>query len=342
MTGAPARRRNPATLRSILMLLTLPALPAWAATPPAVELAGCPRMEQLQLPAFFDYEPDGRTREAVGAVILPAAFGSVARVVDDVAGYPEWVLLGREGEPLLRDMQFDSASGRGAIVVGPAETRIDGVLTRTALPTSLALELEMLAGERVKEATMRIEVAPSPDCAEATRVVLNARWKVGLLTHVVANDAVLSVPAFVLLAVRDDLAARVLAEDEAVRNRLQETISALQIPGLEAADGGSRSLIHFEPGAVRTDGDKLDVVVKVLRPIVERGKTPRPVAMTRAFFEALSGPHWIVAYHTAFAAPGLEHGGRMLVPGTSGSVSYQLDLTEEGFGLGFGVTGPPR
>ncbi len=28
MTGAPARRRNPATLRSISMLLTLPALPA--------------------------------------------------------------------------------------------------------------------------------------------------------------------------------------------------------------------------------------------------------------------------------------------------------------------------
>lgn len=76
-----------------LIPLFSPTVRAGTDRPSAQALSGCPLEGDFGLPAYFAYEPEGRTRSAEAAIVLPAGFKEVRRLLDDVRGYPDWVLL---------------------------------------------------------------------------------------------------------------------------------------------------------------------------------------------------------------------------------------------------------
>ena len=302
----------------------------------ASELSGCPLDGDLGLPVYFLYEPKGRTRSAEAGIVLPAGFESLRRLVDDVEGYPEWALLDRDGSPLLGEMSFDPVTGLGTIVFGKSgETRIEGMVTREAGPSYYHIRLEMLAGHAIKKAVIEVSVSPDPACPMASFVETRATWKVGLLAHLFADEITLSMPAFLLLAIRDDLAARVLAERYDIREVLMEvapSIASGATGGDDAVEAGDVSLIHFEPAVARVGVGG----ARKLRGIVgawEEGKAVKPAAAMRALVDAMSSASRIVGYHAVFSIEGIETTAHVSQPASPGDLHYWLELSEESFGF---------
>jgi hypothetical protein len=325
-----------------LIPLFSPTVRAGTDRPSAHALSGCPLEGDFGLPAYFAYEPEGRTRSAEAAIVLPAGFKEVRRLLDDVRGYPDWVLLGPEGSPLLSDMSFDPQTGKGAITIGEAgEMRLEGVLTRTGGPTSLDLRLEMLGGEHVQEAVIEFSVSPYERCEDASLVEMRATWKVGLLTHVFASEAMLSTPASFLIAIRDDLAARLMESHAGLRQALLD--AALQYrpeaparSSDDSSDSPGVSLVHFEPAVVQVDAESALDLGKIVESEA-RGKRVKAAPAVRAFVKAMSGTTRIVGYHARFSVEGIEQPMRDYLLRKPGNVGYEFRVAEDGFTLSYGV-----
>lgn len=332
------RRRVPRIVVALLGVaaMALPVARAATERSPAPVLLGCPLEGDFGLPAYFDYEPEGRTRLAEAAIVVPAGFEEVRRLLDDVKAYPEWVLRDPEGPPVLSDMNFDPDTGKGAITVGDAEgTRIEGVLTRKGGPSFFDLRLEMLGGEHVEEAVIELSVSPYETCEGASLVRMGARWRVSLLAYVFANEALLSTPALFLLVIRDDLAARLMESHTGLRQALLEAAYRPEAPARssdDSSDSPGVSLVHFEPAVVRPDAEEAGD----LRQIVEnaaKGKRSKAAPFVRAFVKAMSNATRLVGYYATFSVEGVEAPIRDYLFGRPGDVGYQFRVGDDGFTL---------
>lgn len=307
-----------------------------------LDQATCPG-DGTELPAWFLHEPGGGRRSAEAGAILPMAAAEATAFLDDVTAWPSWLFVDEQGAPGLREVRLDPSSGRAKVTVGDAV--LSGRLRREADAGGLALRVDMLGGKHVRDLGLEVAVLPLAGCPQACVGVVRCDWKVSLGARVFAGQAA-SLPAMVVLALRDDLVAHAMDLGGlwglALGLELEEGAEGLVVagapPGQEGAEGalppGSR-LLRSEPGLIRTVPPGR---VDPLRALAGREKVSLDEYL-EAFWRAQSGRQSIVGHAVTVAGQGeprVVHlpkpDGQTLAYGirlSSGSLSFSSSVTEE-------------
>jgi len=309
---------------------------------------GCPEWNDGGLPATFSYDPEGGTRIAETAVLLPAPAGEVAAILEDLPGWPEWMLTAPDGAPNIKKIQFDPGSGKGWVKVG--KEKMAGVLIRERDGDALGLRIEMLGGKHMKDVFVEASVLAVPGCPDWSAAVVRIGWSFSLRARFFGGSIAKSIPALFLLAIRDDLAARVLDEAGWTEKVLgaplraeegKRLLSAAPPPGGEGEEewpAAGLAVLTLEPGAVLV-GEDAGAEMKELARQVREGRKIDVEDWFAAFWEALGGTSRIARY--TLVVEGKEGPKTFLVGAAPATVHYEIRLEEGSFEASFGPVAPP-